>query len=59
MKESKQEVMIDLIFNLLALVLLVAATVQYFYTEHPYMALFTAVAVLIMFVVVVYKYSRS
>jgi len=59
MKESKQEVMIDLIFNLLALVLLVAATVQYFYTDHAYMALFIAVAVLIMFVVVVYKYLRS
>jgi hypothetical protein len=59
MKESKQEVVIDFIFNLLALILLVAAMVQYFYTDHMYMSMAAAVATLVWTIVVIIKYSRS
>lgn len=59
MKESKQEVVVDFIFNLLALILLVAAMVQYFYTDHMYMALGAAIATLVWTIVVIIKYSRS
>lgn len=53
-----REKVIDLTFNLVILMLLVAASVQYFYTEHPNMAIVMLVSAIIMLIVILVRYNH-
>jgi uncharacterized membrane protein len=53
-----REKVIDLTFNLVILMLLVAAAVQYFYTEHPNMAICALIGAIVMLVVILVRYNH-
>lgn len=59
MKETNSEKTITFTFNLIAMVLLVMASVQYFYTEHPYMSAGAFIASFIMGAVVFINFKRA